>query len=61
MALPEVLNVVLVHANGSTTSIGKLELMTAEDGSPVYNLSGQRVDKSYKGIVIQNGKKMIKK
>lgn len=59
MALPEVLNVVLVHTNGSTTNIGRLELMTAEDGSPIYNLSGQRVDSSYKGIVIKNGKKVV--
>ena len=27
----------------------------------MYNLSGQVVDKSYKGIVIINGKKMIQK
>ena len=27
----------------------------------MYNLNGQRVDKNYKGIVIVNGKKMIKK
>lgn len=59
--LPEYLNVVLVSASGSTTNIGRLELMTAEDGSPVYNLNGQRVDNSYKGIVIKNGKKVIKK
>lgn len=59
--LPEVLNVVLVGPNGETTHIGRLELMTAEDGSHVYNLSGQRVDNSYKGIVIVNGKKMVKK
>ena len=59
--LPEVLNVVLIGSNGSTTNIGRLELMTAEEGSSVYNLSGQRVDNSYKGIVISNGKKMIKK
>lgn len=59
--LPDVLNVVLIHANGSTTNIGRLELMTAEDGSPVYNLNGQRVDNSYKGLVIKNGKKVVKK
>ena len=57
--LPDVLNVVLIHANGSTTNIGRLELMTAEDGSPIYNLSGQRVENSYKGLVIKNGKKVV--
>ena len=28
--------------------------------APMYNLAGQRVNKSYKGVVIQNGKKMVK-
>lgn len=27
--------------------------------APMYNLQGQRVDKSYRGVVIKNGKKMI--
>jgi hypothetical protein len=27
----------------------------------IYNIAGQRVDKSYKGIVIKNGKKYIAK
>jgi len=31
------------------------------NNAPRYNLSGQRVDDSYKGLVIQNGKKMIVK
>ena len=29
--------------------------------APMYNLSGQLVDKSYKGIVIQNGRKFVNK
>ena len=29
--------------------------------APIYNLAGQQVDKSYKGVVIQNGKKMVQK
>ncbi len=33
---------------------------TVQNGA-IYNLAGQCVDKSYKGIVIQNGKKMINK
>ena len=28
---------------------------------PIYNLAGQRVDENYKGVVIQNGKKIVKK
>lgn len=29
------------------------------DGKPVYNLSGQRVFKGYKGVVIKNGRKVV--
>lgn len=29
--------------------------------APMYNLSGQQVDKSYKGLVIQNGRKFVNK
>lgn len=33
----------------------------ADPNAPVYNLSGQRVSKTAKGILIQNGKKFIRK
>jgi len=33
----------------------------SDDSTPMYNLAGQRVNKSYKGVVIQNGKKMFNK
>ena len=29
--------------------------------APIYNLAGQKVDKSYKGVVIQNGRKIFNK
>lgn len=50
------------YFDGTATSITSV----ATDGmldlnAPMYNLSGQRVDKSFHGIVIQNGKKVIKK
>ena len=32
-----------------------------DENAPIYNLSGQRVDKSAKGILIQNGKKFIRR
>ncbi len=32
-----------------------------DDKTPIYNLSGQRVSKDYKGIVIINGKKFVRK
>ncbi|MBP5258583.1 MAG: hypothetical protein J6Z41_07615 [Prevotella sp.] len=31
------------------------------ENAPIYNLAGQKVSKSYKGIVIQNGRKFINK
>lgn len=33
----------------------------AETTAPVYNLSGQRVNENYKGVVIRNGRKYINK
>ncbi len=33
----------------------------ANVNAPIYNLAGQKVDKSYKGVVIQNGKKFVQK
>lgn len=44
------------------TGINAAEVKTvADENAPVYNLAGQRVGKSYKGIVIKNGKKYIVK
>ena len=34
---------------------------TVNENVPIYNLAGQRVGKDYKGVVIQSGKKFIKK
>ena len=47
----------------TTTSAG-IETVRAIElnaNAPIYNLAGQRVGKDYKGVVIQNGKKFIKK
>ena len=38
-----------------------IQVRTSETNAPVYNLSGQRVDGSYKGVVITNGVKAINK
>lgn len=43
------------------TSISDAVVDHNTNNAPRYNLSGQRVDDSYKGLVIQNGKKMIVK
>ena len=34
---------------------------TAAEDSTIYNLGGQQVNASYKGVVIKNGKKMVQK
>ena len=47
--------------NGETTGIDAIESEKANANAPIFNLSGQRVDNSYKGIVIKNGKKFMKK
>lgn len=36
-------------------------LSTLDQAAPMYNLAGQKVGKNYKGVVIQNGKKVIVK
>ena len=47
---------------GSTTSINVVEQSSNDDDHvPAYNLNGQKVSNSYKGIVIKNGKTMIRK
>ncbi len=43
------------------TGIGHIDANNMGTTSAVYNLAGQRVDKYYKGIVIENGKKIIRK
>lgn len=34
---------------------------TGEEGAPVFNLAGQRVGKGYRGIVVQDGHKMLRR
>ena len=45
----------------SPTAIMTIKAEPANKEDVMYNLAGQVVDKSYKGIVIMNGKKMIQK
>jgi len=51
--------------SGATTSINGVTTMPSHDfnttPSQQYNLAGQRVDNNYKGIVIVNGKKYLRK
>ena len=48
-----------VSIDGVTTGINKVEISKSD--SKLYNTAGQRVDSSYKGIVIKNGKKVLVK
>ena len=45
------------------TGIKGVQTVNAEQNpnAPIYNLAGQQVTKSYKGVVIQNGKKFFQK
>ena len=39
----------------------KADKAVLDSNAPMYNLAGQRVDKSFKGVVIQKGKKFLNK
>lgn len=47
--------------DGIGTGISHIEADAAFQNAAIYNLAGQRVDKSYKGVVIIGGKKMLRK
>lgn len=49
----------LFSVDGIITAINTIKDEIQPDNSPAYNISGQRVSKDYKGIVIKNGKKAI--
>lgn len=44
-----------------TTGIASPRIQELTEDNAIYNLSGQKVNGSYKGLVIQNGKKMMAK
>lgn len=47
--------------NGETSNINGITTDDASLNAPVYNLAGQKVSTSYKGVVIKVGKKFIQK
>ena len=49
------------NEKGTTGINHVIENSVSDENAPVYNLAGQRVDKSYKGIVIKKGKKYFNK
>ncbi len=52
-------NTVSRYYGEDPTGIDNVTTGAADTAAPMYNLSGQRVGKDYKGVVIQNGKKRI--
>ena len=51
----------LGEASNTTTDISSITVDGLDDNAPIYNVSGVRVGNDYKGVVIQKGKKFIKK
>lgn len=51
----------LISVNGETTAISNVITNGKNADGVIYNLAGQRVGNGYKGIVIINGKKYIRK
>lgn len=49
------------YAESISASINDAKLVEANPNAPFYNLAGQRVSSSFKGVVIQNGRKFILK
>lgn len=52
---------VTIATGSESTGIQTVKAETIDVNAPIYNLAGQQVDKNFKGVVIQNGKKMIQK
>lgn len=57
---PEAAKQLTLVIDGKTTGL-KLNTVTGNIEGETYNMAGQRVANSYKGLVIKNGKKIIKK
>lgn len=57
---PEAAKQLTLVIDGKTTDL-KLNTVTGNIDGETYNMAGQRVANSYKGLVIKNGKKIIKK
>ena len=51
-----------LYTKAVPTSISGTVVAPKENtNAPIYNLAGQKENKSYKGVVIQNGKKFVQK
>ena len=54
-------SVTTVTVKSTTTGITSVQNNGVSENGAIFNLAGQKVSNSYKGVVIQNGKKMIQK
>lgn len=54
-------NKTVEELNTGTNISSAIVASKVNTNAPIYNLAGQKVNKSYKGVVIQNGKKFVQK
>ncbi|WP_028896920.1 hypothetical protein [Prevotella sp. HUN102] len=54
-------NFIVLRPEENTTFIDIVNDLESFTETPVYNLSGQRVSREYKGIVIRNGRKSVQR
>ena len=52
---------ITVTLKGEPAGIKEIHNSEINENAPIYNLAGQRVSKDYKGVVIQNGKKFVRR
>ena len=50
----------ILTINGKSTNINNIEMNKSYNGA-IYNIAGQKVTSSYKGLVIINGRKFVNK
>lgn len=55
------LRVIGADDGGNTTGIANIPSANTDNNAAIYSISGQRVNASYKGLVIKNGRKYIMK
>lgn len=52
---------VISATESDATGIKGISTEESDDNAPAFNIAGQKVDKSFKGIVVKNGKKYLMK
>lgn len=57
--MASVMTMVELVTSGEATNISNSVVAPAAKSAKIYNLAGQQVSKSYKGVVIKNGKKYV--